>query len=126
MDNIYFMFGEEHNNCKQKHSAGNWVNISLNKEAVCPICLEIAKNPMKCSVCDKVFCKDCIETYMKNGICPFDCKDPSFMSLTSTTIKCDACEKEMGVDKFQEHATTSVSVCKICKKEIQANVMDFL
>ncbi|MCQ2817065.1 MAG: hypothetical protein MJ252_07350 [archaeon] len=46
----------------------------------CIICLDIPKNPYKCSNCKQVYCYNCLRKY--SGKCPIRCKHPTFFKPT--------------------------------------------
>lgn len=72
----------------------------------CFICKNILKDPMMCTKCQKVFCKDCIEIYTKqNKKCPNKCKKSKYK-------KCDDKSAMLSMLKFR---------CKNCKEEVKYN-----
>ena len=48
--------------------------IPLCEEIICPICLLIPLNPISCSICENIFCKEC---YNKLGKCSYNCTNSS-------------------------------------------------
>ena len=48
------------------------------KEIICPICTEIPLNPIKCSICGNIMCKECEKKWNK---CPFNCKNFQILEL---------------------------------------------
>jgi WD40 repeat protein len=48
---------------------------SMGAELICAICLEIVYEPVMCSSCENLFCKNCIEKLLaKSKKCPNQCK----------------------------------------------------
>ena len=53
-------------------------NLIVNKNGIspsfqCNICLDLVMNPIECNSCSKLFCKECIESWLKsskNHECP--------------------------------------------------------
>ena len=45
----------------------NLIGKETKEDLICPICLEVLKNPISCSVNKNShsFCKDCIDKYLK-------------------------------------------------------------
>ena len=39
-------------------------------DLLCPICLEVARDPLQHEACGKLFCKECIEEHGKDQPCP--------------------------------------------------------
>jgi len=48
----------------------------IEKEITCPICLNYLNNPVMCSSCENIYCKDCINKWKdNNSSCPLRCED---------------------------------------------------
>jgi hypothetical protein len=58
---------------------------SIANEFVCNICSNLPLNPIKCSKCLTIFCKDELYKWLENGTrtCPIKCKDIQVVSLTN-------------------------------------------
>ena len=54
------------------------------KEILCPICTEIPLNPIECSNCKNIICKECLKKWNK---CPFNCINFKEIELDRTFKK---------------------------------------
>ena len=78
----------------------------------CSSCKLLMIEPVMCSICQSIFCKNCLEKSMKkNKSCPNKCKKCSFIninernnSLTKCKFKCiNGCNKEISFNDIKEH-----------------------
>jgi WD40 repeat protein len=88
---------------------------SMGTELVCMICLEIVLNPVMCSKCENLFCKDCIDRLLqKSNKCPNLCnfieKEKNIMLkkiLNKIEFKCifnkSGCLKIIPYSEFLNH-----------------------
>ena len=54
----------------------------------CSICLEIIYKPYECEICGSLFCKNCINEWLKLNIrCPLKCEKFKLIEACSTTKK---------------------------------------
>ncbi|MCQ2820550.1 MAG: hypothetical protein MJ252_25070, partial [archaeon] len=54
--------------------------FSNDEIIICQICLLVLKDPQMCTVCQKSFCKKCIDNWhQKNHSCPNRCENYSFI-----------------------------------------------
>ena len=52
---------------------------SLGKSLICPICIDIIIEPMKCEKCNNIYCKTCLESWSRvDKRCPNRCKNPNY------------------------------------------------
>lgn len=76
----------------------------------CSICLKIISEPMQCSSCQHIFCKNCIDGWKKSHQeCPFRCTNNTYMKSIRTNdllqkliIKCD-CNQEIKYENYFKH-----------------------
>ena len=78
----------------------------------CPICLNILLSPVQCNICNKCFCKLCIDNYndSKNK-CPFRCQFPHYLEnkyvnnvLSILKFKCkNGCNQIINYDDLGKH-----------------------
>lgn len=101
---------------------------TMKEEINCSICLSILDDPKQCSVCEILFCNQCITTWVdKNKSCPFKCanfkiEDASRIvknMLSKLEFKCEICEKLIQYDKLKPHKLICKKIeyvcCPICK-----------
>lgn len=101
---------------------------TMKEEINCSICLSILDDPKQCSVCEILFCSQCISTWVdKNKSCPFKCanfkiEDASRIiknMLSKLEFKCEVCEKFILYDKMKPHKLICKKIeyvcCPICK-----------
>ena len=48
----------------------------------CSICTCLSWDPVCCPVCDKPYCRGCINKYGKNKSCPYGCDNDSYREMT--------------------------------------------
>jgi len=72
---------------ERKIAKGKLDNI-LEEIFSCNICLQIIFDPVQCSRCQNMFCKNCIAFWKKtNEICPFHCSMPlSFQPINKNLL----------------------------------------
>ena len=93
----------------------------------CAICMDLVMNPVECKNCSKLFCKYCIDNWLKNSKeCPnkheFAKKEELdgwiIAALSKIFIKCPY--KSCGYDYAYKCWTAHVKVCKFKSKGIKA------
>jgi len=99
------------------NSKGNEDFLEIIK---CKICLQISLNPVTCIKCESVFCKECIENWMKkSNKCPFRC-DNFQLNEDSRILKnilskfqyiCDKCSNKVSLEDYASHQ-------KICSEDL--------
>ena len=60
----------------------------IESSVICEICKGILNNPLKCSVCESSFCKNCIENWKKENTdkqCFNKCQNPTFKTPKEIT-----------------------------------------
>ena len=86
--------------------------INLKDSISCPICFNILISPVQCSICNKCFCKQCIEKYENSkNTCPFRCINPKYNEnkfvnniLSILKFKCkNGCGKLISYDNLEKH-----------------------
>ena len=90
---------------------------TLNESLLCSICQEVAYKPEECSVCQSLFCSDCIKTWLeKKAKCPLDCPPPFTSHKPHKVIrqalgalkyccnfKANGCEEIITLDNLEKH-----------------------
>lgn len=83
-----------------------------SKKYKCSLCEQILLNPIMCSQCKTIFCRNCIFPYtLKHNSCPNDCKDFDLEYPDSNQMKtfskfdvlCKLCENIFPITKYQSH-----------------------
>jgi len=78
----------------------------------CPICLNILISPVQCNICNKCFCKMCIDNYANSkNVCPFRCENPLYNPnkfvdnvLAILKFKCsNGCDKIIKYEELEKH-----------------------
>ena len=81
-------------------------------DLICPICKGLLVSPNRCSICKKLFCQRCINSYIcKYGTCPNKCTKITLIDieedlkakLDSIIIHCDICEENISLFKYATH-----------------------
>ena len=78
---------------------------------ICPICHNILINPMMCMICQKAYCKKCVNEWSKNDEeCPTRCKNPNYQKsveknnmLSKLKFKCEKCGEKVIFDYVEKH-----------------------
>ena len=82
----------------------------------CSSCKHLMIEPVMCSICQSIFCKNCLEKSMKkNKSCPNKCKNSSFInineknnSLTKCKFKCiKGCNEEISFNDIKKHYSSN-------------------
>jgi hypothetical protein len=95
------------NNCKT-----NYENIH---DFLCSICLSIVTNPVLCSICESLFCKDCMDLYLQS-------------EENSNCVKCNSLFESIKIQKLTRNHLNSIVIkcpneqCKVEKK--YSNISD--
>lgn len=109
-DDLFKIFIDETfiNHIDQKNSLPEF--ISLCDEIICPICLLIPLNPISCTICDNIFCKECFAKY---GKCPYNCTNSKgkeidkilYNMLNKLKFKCynEECKEILFYKTYQNH-----------------------
>jgi hypothetical protein len=109
-------------------------NLDIAKEVICAICQNLVNFPTSCSVCQNLFCKKCIDQWMKNNFkCPMRCNQTSSLKLQDipkTTrnlinkikLKClkfsEGCSEPILYENFFSHLRTCEYIkfkCEYCQ-----------
>jgi hypothetical protein len=76
----------------------------------CLICMDIIIDPMMCTKCKSVFCKNCIEKWhRKNRSCPIKCKSSyekckeKAELLSKLQFECKKCKNIINYDEMSMH-----------------------
>ena len=77
----------------------------------CPLCLNIFVDPVMCINCQNIYCKKCIEDWIKkNKQCPSRCINPNYQKslvkselLSKIKYKCNECGKKLNYDSVKNH-----------------------
>ena len=84
--------------------------LKLKDLLICPICKKLYKDPLMCSGCQSTYCQRCIENYIKNNICPKNCKKIKFSKsisknelLSKLKYKCKNCQEEVIQSNIKAH-----------------------
>ena len=88
----------------------------------CKICQGLLSEPTMCMKCQQVYCKACLDDWLKRGQgCPTRCQDSQFQKSISTCellnkikFRCKICEEVVYYDKLKEHTSQN---CREKKKE---------
>ena len=84
---------------------------------VCPICAQVVRDPLECTGCQSLFCKDCIDPWRRsNEMCPKKCKGNDAVEfktvhrfvhqeLSDLKFKCKSCENVEAYDGALKHLT---------------------
>ncbi|CAF3364407.1 unnamed protein product [Rotaria socialis] len=116
----------------------------LPDEYFCPICRFLLWDPRSCSSCQNLFCRKCIQIWLKHSNasrqCPFRCPayeerncPPSFSSLLSKTkIKCRntslGCTEVLSYDLLERHENVECKfltrTCRECMQSILVSEFD--
>jgi hypothetical protein len=78
---------------------------------LCKLCQDILIEPMKCSNCNNLFCKKCIDDWMTtNGKCPNNCKNSKYNEsifindiLLQITFNCLFCTETIRYNQIKDH-----------------------
>lgn len=103
--------------------------IMIKSLILCEICNKILKNPMMCKLCQKSFCKDCIEKWEDNyAKCPSKCDNPIYIKnndklaiLSLLKFICKNCKEEVKYNDIQTHLNSDCN-----KNENQSKLCDIL
>ncbi len=99
------------------NSKGNEDFLEIIK---CKICLQISLNPVTCIKCESVFCKECIDYWMKkSNKCPFRCEnfqlneDSRILKniLSKFQYICDKCTNKVSLEDYASHQ-------KVCSQDL--------
>lgn len=105
----------------------------------CSLCKKILLNPVMCSKCEKVFCKDCIFDFvMKNNKCFDNCEDfelsipnNQYMELYKMfTLKCKSCNLSFPLMEYYQHnkkcqSNKKMVQCWNCNKTVKAQLLKY-
>jgi len=90
--------------------------LDLTKEFICIICSFIVTDPTTCKICENMFCKKCINEWLKNNTkCPIRCIKFEHKEITKQTknvmnkikLKCinhlQGCNELLIFENYQKH-----------------------
>ena len=112
----------------------------LHKEKyTCLICKKILLNPIMCSQCEKLFCKDCIFDYvMRENKCISNClnfelviPNKTYMeSFQTFKVKCRSCNQSIPLMDYYQHnkkcqTNNKIVKCWNCNKEVKAESLEY-
>ena len=93
---------------------------NLEPLLICPICKKIYKDPVMCSKCQSIYCKNCIN----DSKCVKECDDAIFNNsiskmelLSKIKYRCNNCYEEVKQMDINSHLQKNCKSCKICPKE---------
>ena len=106
-----------------------------DKELIsCNLCMSIAFQPVKCNICDNIFCEECFKTFIEEvKSCPLGCQNPSYAKAPEEIVqkvrscvflcpnKTNGCTKDIPYDEVAQHELTcpykliKCSGYKLCK-----------
>ena len=102
---------------------------SVSPTLQCPICRDLVMNPVECKNCSKLFCKYCIDNWLKNtNQCPnkhiFEKKeeldDWIKIALGKIFLKCPfkGCRSDYAYKYWKAHVKKCIFKIKGCKKKM--------
>ena len=75
---------------------------------ICKLCNKIIKDPMMCTSCQKIYCKNCLNDYVKS--CPNNCENPKYEKhlftidmLSKLKYECQNCGKQIKSQDIKSH-----------------------
>ena len=94
---------------------------TFESSITCNICLDIIIEPTMCMKCQNVYCKECIQNWLKiNNRCPNRCENPNYQKSLSTgellsklNFNCKNCQSIINYNKMEKHC---LSKCQLGKK----------
>ncbi len=111
-------------------------NKELAKEVICTICQNIVYNPCSCNTCQNIFCKRCIDQWIKNSRkCPMRCNQSGFFVsqeipkitkniINKIKLKClkngEGCNEPVSYENFFKHLKNCKFIrfkCEYCEFE---------
>ena len=119
----------------------NSTSYKLNaKQYKCRLCKHILLNPMMCSQCESVFCRNCIFPYvLKYNTCPFGCDNFDLNNadyahdneFSKFEIICKICENVFPITTYQTHYNkcsiqNNDNICWNCNTKVLNKEMQFL
>ena len=89
----------------------NQISKIFKASVTCPLCKDILINPLMCTKCQNVYCKKCIDDWIKiRKVCPNNCKELDFQEcmgkkdiLSKLQFRCIGCQKEIFYNEAQSH-----------------------
>ena len=96
----------------QEEDINNIEYYTTIKEFInCNMCLSILRNPNECTQCESIYCKGCIDEWLKrNKSCPLRCKDFKFKEsrklknfLEQLEIICRECKEVYSFSNYYKH-----------------------
>jgi len=111
-------------------------NKDLAKEVICTICQNIVYDPCSCNTCQNIFCKKCIDQWIKNSHrCPMRCNQSGFFRsqeipkitkniINKIKLKCikysEGCNEPVSYENFFKHLKSCKYIrfkCEYCEFE---------
>lgn len=103
---------------------------SILPSFVCPICLDVVKNPNQCETCDSLYCLECFE-FLKTGGggCVMKCKNAKFKkadrfvldTLSKLKITCETCKKKnIDYNLYITHFEACVHISNLLNNDIES------
>lgn len=99
---------------------------------ICPICLDISKNPLQCKVCEALYCDECYEFLRSEGKgCVYFCKEDIikkankfvYDTLSKLKITCETCGKtDIEYNTYINH----YEICRNIKYCLDDKIMSLL
>ena len=101
----------------------NNIFLTMKDSVICPLCSNILINPFMCNNCQYVYCKKCIDEWLKNNNeCPNgQCKkeNPEYKENINTNnillrlkFECNKCGNEFLYEEVKKHADNCKSTHK--------------
>lgn len=95
------------------------IDVDLNEELKCPICLDYLTRPRECSACGHLFCAPCIAHLKSCPLCrikPFVSRDNRFSSrlVDNIRVNCDKCKAQIFRSQLEEHKKTCENRLRHC------------
>ena len=102
---------ELHDYMNEENIIKNEAYKSLGKSIICPICIDIIIDPMKCEKCNNIFCKQCLESWSRvDKRCPNRCQNPNYKKssekeelFSQLNFKCKKCQKIIKYSEMKRH-----------------------
>ena len=99
----------------QKYAIKDDIYKALESMIICPLCKNIFINPEMCLICQKVYCKKCLEKWSEeNRKCPNGCDEPNYKEslgknelLSQLKFMCIKCGRQVLYINVQKHLETN-------------------
>ena len=102
--------------------------LGIKDLIICPLCSKIFKEPMRCKECQNIYCKTCIDDWLKkNNICPGNCINPAYVQsddkkgvLSLLKFRCQNCKEEIKYNDVESHLNSGCETSRTESKLIES------